>query len=59
MNRPTNDERCKALLKKHGLDPENQAIVAAIKEAYFAGLNVDCMALKKSDVKEAVNEVTL
>ena len=52
MNRPTNDERCKALLRKHGLDKTeiSTAMLAAIKEAYVSGLNTDCMLLKKSDV---------
>jgi hypothetical protein len=52
MNRPTNDERCMALLQKHGLDETeiSAAMLAAIKEAYIAGLNADCMVLKKSDV---------
>lgn len=52
MNLPTNEERCKALLKKHGLDENNPAMMAAIKEAFIAGLNADCMVLKKSEVKE-------
>ncbi len=52
-NMKTNDERCVTLLRKHGLNEHDQAIIAAVREAYLAGRDLHVMLLRKDEsVKE-------